>query len=79
MPYITCKDGHTYSRYDISPYVKQCIKDEDQYYRQLEINCNKNPDCVKSRQQTQSCLLFLFTISLITIFFLLYRMIKYLK
>ena len=28
MPYITCPDGHTYSRYDNSPYVKWCKCDE---------------------------------------------------
>jgi hypothetical protein len=29
MPYITCPDGKTYSRYDQSPYVKWCICEEE--------------------------------------------------
>jgi hypothetical protein len=45
MPYITCDDGHTYSRYDTSPYVCDCIKKERAYYDSLDRVCMQDPVC----------------------------------
>ncbi len=41
MPYITCNDGNTYSRYDSKPYVKQCIKEQrEEFNNQNTSNMN---------------------------------------
>ncbi len=45
MPYITCPNGRTYSRYDQSEYVKWCICQENEYYRQQHLKCMKDPEC----------------------------------
>jgi hypothetical protein len=47
MPYITCKDGKTYSKYDQSEYVKKCICEEDAYYKKKYTECMANPNCKK--------------------------------
>ena len=54
MPYITCEDGETYSRYDNSPYVKKCIADQEaahQKWRQeKKAWCAANPvECEEER------------------------------
>lgn len=51
MPYITCKDGNTYSRYDTSSYVKKCICEEEQYFKEQRVKCDNDPNCVKLREQ----------------------------
>jgi hypothetical protein len=50
MPYITCPDGKTYSRYDTSPYVCDCIRKERAYYDSLNSVCLQDPKCVAERK-----------------------------
>lgn len=45
MPYITCDDGRTYSRYDNTPYVCDCIKKERAFYDSLDRVCMQDPIC----------------------------------
>ena len=50
MPYITCDDGHTYSRYDKSLYVKDCIQKENQRRDSLYRQCTLDPLCKHRRE-----------------------------
>ena len=45
MPYITCKDGEVYSRYDTSQYVNNCIIQETQERIEVRIACDKDVEC----------------------------------
>jgi hypothetical protein len=45
MPYITCPDGKTYSRYDQSEYVKWCICNEKHVQEQKFNECMQDPKC----------------------------------
>lgn len=69
MPYITCPDGKTYSRYDTSPYVKWCIKCQEEQYRLEEIKCMKDPQC-RMEQENKNTIIngIAFSIGLILIF-----------
>ena len=51
MPYITCPDGQTYSRYDNSTYVKWCKCQEDSIYRAKHIACMNDPVCKAKQEQ----------------------------
>lgn len=44
MPYINC-DGQTYSRYDQSTYVKDCIKAERKERQEAHTLCMATPEC----------------------------------
>lgn len=45
MPYLTCQ-GKTYSRYDTSLKVKECIKKEREEWLRQEQTCQANPVCL---------------------------------
>lgn len=46
MPYITCDDGKTYSRYNSSTYVKDCIaKARGGAVATNVVNCNSEEVC----------------------------------
>jgi hypothetical protein len=45
MPYITCPDGKTYSRYDQSDYVKWCICNEKSLQQKKFNVCMADPKC----------------------------------
>jgi len=47
MPYITCKNGRTYSRYDQSKYVKKCICEEREAQWREFRECMQDPACKK--------------------------------
>jgi uncharacterized membrane protein affecting hemolysin expression len=51
MPYITCQDGKTYSRYDNSTYVVECIRTEDSIAEAKFRECTLDPTCLKRRQE----------------------------
>ena len=51
MPYITCPDGQTYSRYDQSKYVKWCICNEKEQQQKKFNECMKDPTCKKEHLQ----------------------------
>lgn len=76
MPYITCKDGKTYSRYDQSPYVKQCICEEQKFYTEEKAKCDLDPECVKKRESQYDSIIFTLIFILIIIGVLLFTLIK---
>ena len=45
MPYITCPDGKTYSRYDSSKYVKTCIADQKAQQQAQQQACLQDTAC----------------------------------
>lgn len=47
MPYVTCPDGKTYSRYDQSDYVKWCICNEKEQEQKKFQECMEDPICKK--------------------------------
>jgi hypothetical protein len=53
MPYITCPDGKTHSRYDQSDYVKWCICDEKEQQQKKFNECMENPECKEEYLQKQ--------------------------
>ena len=53
MPYITCKDGKTYSRYDQSEYVKKCICEEKEAQEREFKECMQDPACKKDYENKQ--------------------------
>ncbi len=75
MPYITC-DGKTYSRYDTSPYVKECIAKEEKYYHELRVKCDKDPDCVKDRKATDNLVFTIIFIGITLLGICLYKLFK---
>lgn len=46
MPYITCKDGKTYSRYDASEYAQNCIALEKKETTIQTTACNRSQECI---------------------------------
>ena len=74
MPYITCPDGKTYSRYDDSPYVEWCKCEEKREKYKAEVACQKDPACLKEREDTQAGLLFAMIGCLILIFVLAFNL-----
>lgn len=83
MPYIQCKDGRTYSRYDNSQYVKDCIECERKEYQLKYDSCTQDPACyaerLKSRHDFQveiSLVLTMFFIFFIIFFIMIYKLIK---
>lgn len=72
MPYITCPDGKTYSRYDQSEYVKKCMCEEKAEQEKKFQECMKDPKCKKEYEHQQFIAKsFLITgVSLITIMLL---------
>jgi hypothetical protein len=55
MPYIECKDGHTYSRYDSSPYVQDCIKEKALEKEMAHTECLADPVCKESMEFQNTC------------------------
>jgi len=53
VPYITCKDGKTYSRYDQSEYVKKCICEENEAQEREFKECMQDPTCKKDYEHKQ--------------------------
>ena len=53
MPYIQCKDGKTYSRYDQSEYVKKCICEEKEAQVREFQECMQDPTCKKEYEHHQ--------------------------
>lgn len=45
MPYITCPDGKTYSRYDSNTEVKTCISNQKSAYQAKHAACMKDTIC----------------------------------
>ncbi len=45
MPYIKCKDGKIYSRYNQSSYVKKCILEEKQDRQKAFNSCMLDKTC----------------------------------
>jgi len=65
MPYITCPNGKTYSRYDQSPYVCDCIKKQEKYHDSLDAACLQDPKCIEKRQEAEKQEILLFLLLLI--------------
>jgi hypothetical protein len=53
MPYITCPDGKTYSRYDQSEYVQNCICEQEAAEKKEFQECMQDPTCKKEYEQHQ--------------------------
>lgn len=68
MPYIQCPDGNVYSRYDQSPYVVECIKNESHRSDSLFNACTQDPRCFAERQRQQHMVdIFMGTIFVLTL------------
>lgn len=57
MPYITCPDGQTYSRYNQSEYVKWCICNEKRVNIEKHEACMKDPSCKESRDNSNKIII----------------------
>lgn len=80
MPYITCPDGNTYSRYSTSKYVSWCKATEKKRRHDELVECLSDPKCkdeYNSRQQNTKDLLCIGVPIIITVFvvlvYLLYK------
>ena len=72
MPYITCPDGNTYSRYSSKPYVKQCIAEQKQ---QEKIQaCIESPACKELATFNGVFLFSGFLLITLCLFFLFYKL-----
>ena len=79
MPYISCPDGHTYSRYDNSTYVNWCKCQEDSIRLAQQQSCAKDPACRAEREHAKQVVDWSIGISLtlaIGIFIYLYISVK---
>lgn len=85
MPYIKCKDGNIYSRYDQSKYVTNCIKEEQAdynlYLKRKAEWCESHPvECEeeKFQKETVPCLIF-FSISILFLVLVVYLIKKFIS
>ena len=80
MPYITCPDGKTYSRYNQSEYVKWCICNKKEQQQNKFNECMQDPTCKKEYLQKQetskNTLIYGSGLSLILVTFLFWKLIK---
>ena len=75
MPYIEC-DGTTYSRYDTSKYVQDCIEAERDSYTKAYQECSINPECLARREARKVTNNFLITAFIICIFVIMVLTLK---
>ena len=76
MPYITCPDGNTYSRYDQDPYVQDCICQEKEAQQKEYNECMADPHCKANRESTQAMAIWIGGIVFILIVFTLIKGIR---
>ena len=79
MPYINC-NGTTYSRYDTSQIVVDCIKEQDLYYRIQSELCSADPECAAARESKTNffigSLTVTFTITLVILIIYIRKLLK---
>lgn len=79
MPYIICKDGQNYSRYDNSEYVQNCIALEKQEIIEQSIACGKSQECIDRHETSNIVLSGLIAIILVSLAVMTYKFCKICK
>lgn len=74
MPYITCPDSKTYSRYSSKPYVKQCIAEQKQKQQEKIQACLESPACKEQATFNGVFLFSGFLLITLCLFFLFYKL-----
>ena len=75
MPYISC-DGRTYSRYDQSVYVQECIRKEKLMYELRELACSRDPVCRSEREAHDQQAQVVGVAGIVLIVFLFYKLVR---
>lgn len=79
MPYITCENGKTYSRYDNSEHVQGFIALENQEIIEQSIACGKSQECIDRHEVSTIVCSGLIAIILISLAIMTYKVCKICK